>query len=55
MRWTARGVLRRHLEDVARLSCQLDDTLSEVDVTLVERDDAGAPSHEKTAHARCAL
>jgi hypothetical protein len=48
------GVLRRHLEDLARLSCQLDDTLAEVDVTLFERADAAAPSTEKTAHIRCA-
>jgi len=47
-------VLRRHLEDLARLSCQLDDTLAEVDVTLFERADAAAPSTEKTAHIRCA-
>src|SRR5258707_13199034 len=48
------AVLRRHLDDLARLSCQLDDTLSDVDVTLVERTHAAAPSHEKTAHVRCA-
>jgi hypothetical protein len=48
------GVLRRHLEDLARLSCRLDDTLSEVDVTLLERADTAAPSKEKTARARCA-
>jgi hypothetical protein len=48
------GVLRRHLEDLARLSCRLDDTLSEVDVTLFERADAAASSNETTARVRCA-
>jgi hypothetical protein len=46
------AVLRRHLPDLARLACRIDDTLASADITLVER--TRSASRQTPAHAECA-